>query len=137
MNTYAIDLWGHESMAIGETASKARYQHYCSRDLGDLMTFEEYLKSIDSCRLIRKFRISDLFGDAEQFNDMKIARGIEFAYQGMRIEVDGKPGVIVGANYSQNLDVCLDGEYCTSNCHPFWRVKYFDRDGSVIAEYGD
>lgn len=136
MNTYAIELWDHTETAIGPTPGKAKYSHFLDRSLGDFMTFGEFVKQA-KCRLVRKFRPSDLFGDTEQFNHMKQARGIEFAYQGMKVEVAGRPGIIVGANYGQNLDICFEGESWASNCHPHWRVKYFDHKGNLVTEYGD
>lgn len=135
MNTYAIELWGHTETAIGPTAGKAKYSHFLNRELGDFMTFGEFVKQAE-CRLVRKFRVADLFGDIEHFNSMKQARGIDFVYQGMKVTVDGRSGIIIGANYSQNLDVCFDSEWWPSNVHPHWRVKYFDQAGNVVAEYG-
>lgn len=37
---------------------------------------------------------------------------------GVRVLVDGKPGVIVGANHSANFDVLLDGQKYSVNVHP-------------------
>ena len=71
------------------------------------------------------------------FDDMKISRGIPFAKVGMHVNVDGKLGVIVGSNNSNNLQVQLSGFASSSNCHPHWRIKYFDDNGNVIKEYGD
>lgn len=99
--------------------------------------FFEFVKSITKCRLLHKFRIEDLFEDKRQFDRMKKARNIEFAYQGMKIEVDGKIGKIVGSNSSMNLDVVFDGQFHTSNCHPWWKTKYFSKDDEVITEYGE
>jgi hypothetical protein len=60
-----------------------------------------------------------LFNDKEQFERICKNRGITFAYQGMKIEVAGKQGTIVGGNRSCNLDVVFDGERIASNCHPW------------------
>jgi hypothetical protein len=135
MNTYAITRYGHTTTAFGKTAGQAKYNAYSDSESG--YEFGGWLKTIESCRLQHKFRPSDLFGDIEYFNHMKQQRDIDFAYMGMRVEVDGKPGIIVGSNMSQNLDVCFDGEHWKSNCHPWWRVKYFDSKGNVIKEFGD
>lgn len=94
-----------------------------------------FLKSVSICKKLRPFCVSDLFVDKEQFDRMKGMRGIEFAYQGMRIEVAGKMGTIVGSNQSLNLDVVFDGSYYKSNCHPWWETVYFDRKGNVVADY--
>ncbi len=140
MNTYefAMGEWPHErtETEIALTASKARYQLY--RKHADCYeSFWQFLFDIRSTKLIHKFTVSDLFGDREKFNHTKNYRNIEFAEIGMRIEVDGMMGTICGSNRSANLDVCFDGQYWTSNCHPWWMTKYFDKDGKVIAEYGD
>lgn len=59
-------------------------------------------------------------------------RGMPWVRAGMRIEVDGKAGVIKGG-MGGNLAVLFDGEKTTSNAHPGWRTKYFDHHGNVIA----
>lgn len=135
MNTYAITRYGRTTSAFGKTAGQAKYNEYLHSESG--YTFGDWLKTIESCRLAHKFRPSDLFGDIECFNHMKQQRDIDFAYMGMRVEVDGKPGVIVGSNMSLNLDVCSDGECWKSNCHPWWRVKYFDSNGNLVKEFKD
>jgi hypothetical protein len=135
MNTYAIERFGHVSTGFGNTAGKAKYNAYLESESG--YEFGDWLQTIESCKMVHKFRPSDLFGDIEQFNRIKQYRGIEFAYMGMHVEVDGKPGVIVGANDSCNLDICFDGEHWKSNCHPWWRVKYFDNKGNVVKKFGD
>jgi hypothetical protein len=58
----------------------------------------------------------------------------------MRVEVDGHRGILVGNNSSANFDVLLeDGPHrgLTLNCHPNWRVTYFDSDQTVLARFGD
>lgn len=71
----------------------------------------------------------------ENLERVKQARGIPFAKLGMRLTVDGKSGVIVGANCSGNLDVIFDGTDYPMNCHPWWRVTYFDESGNILKEY--
>lgn len=136
MNTYAVTYGEHTERTIGATAGKAKYQFFLDHEYGDLMTFGDFLKSVE-CRLVHKFHPRDLFGDIEQFYRVKEYRDIGFAFMGMRVEVDGRPGTIVGANSSANLDVCFDGESWRSNCHPWWRVKYFDNFGNIVREYRD
>ena len=67
-------------------------------------------------------------------------RGLPFIRIGMRIEVDGHPGVVAGGNDSDNFDVFfVGGPHCgqTGNCHPWWMTRYFDRGGKVLAEFRD
>ena len=65
-------------------------------------------------------------------------RGVAFARVGMAVEVDGSRGVIVGHNSSANFDVLFEsGAFagCTLNCHPNWRIRYFQPDGALIQEF--
>lgn len=64
-------------------------------------------------------------------------RDLPFIKRGMRVEVDGRPGRICSGNNSLNLNIRLDGEKRPRNCHPYYRVKYFDRDGNVIKDFGE
>ena len=78
----------------------------------------------------------------QQFIDaMYRYRGIEFARLGMLVEVDGDIGTIVGFNGSANLDVqFFDGRkhgIRPVSCHPCWNIKYFDSDGSLLAQHGE
>lgn len=80
--------------------------------------------------------------NAEQFiADMIRCRGIEFAQLGMMVEVDGNMGTIQGINASANLNVRFANELTfgkhSHNCHPMWRVKYFDATGALIAHFDD
>lgn len=79
---------------------------------------------------------------ADQFRaDMLRCRGIEFAKLGMMVEVDGDTGTIEGMNGSANLNVRFTNQLKygkqVHNCHPTWRVKYFDETGTVIAHFDD
>ncbi|QKJ16655.1 hypothetical protein [Yersinia kristensenii] len=71
--------------------------------------------------------------------DMIKHRGIDFARIGMMVEVYGDLGTIVGMNYSANLDVVFANQLKhgkhKQNCHPTEQIKYFGKDGQVIADY--
>lgn len=137
MNTYAIEFWGHISNAVGETAGKAKYNFFREHEISDSMDFGGFVRSV-KCRLVHKFHYKDLFTqDIADFQDTLRRRGIEFAYLGMKVEVDGKPGRIVGGNRSLNLDICFDGNHWKENCHPWWRMKYFDNQGNLIKAFED
>jgi len=120
---------------IAETAGKAKAQHY--HYLQDGLWEEDFFTVIKNmkCRKIGKASIRCLFGDYEQFERIKKARGIEFAFQGMRIQVCGKMGNIVGGNHSQNLDVVFDGQWSSNNCHPWYETVYYDNAGNILADY--
>jgi len=67
--------------------------------------------------------------------NVKEKRSMPFLKRGMRVEVNGKMGVITSGNDSLNINVRLDGEKYSGNCHPKWETRYFDKDGKVIADY--
>lgn len=66
---------------------------------------------------------------------IRIRRNLPFVKRGMRIEVDGKMGTITSGNRSGNLNVRFDGEKYPQNCHPWWKTKYFDKQGNIIKEF--
>jgi hypothetical protein len=75
---------------------------------------------------------------SEEFIRCTKYRNIEFAYCGMKVNVSGWNGFIVGHNNSANLDILfIDGKYSgqTLNCHPNFKIKYFDKQGNLIKEY--
>lgn len=74
---------------------------------------------------------------AASLDRIRQSRDLPFIKRGMRVEVDGKPGRICSCNISDNLNIRLDGERRSRNCHPYYRVKYFDQDGKVIKDFGE
>ena len=120
---------------IAETSSKAKSQHY--QYLQDGLWEDDFFTVVKGmrCRKIGRASIACLFGDYEQFERIKEHRGIDFAFQGMRIQVDGKMGTIVGGNSSQNIDVVFDGFWWKDNCHPWYETVYFDNKGNILADY--
>ena len=60
-------------------------------------------------------------------------RSIPFAKLGMKVSVEGRMGTIVGF-HGLNLAVYFDGEYNYSNCHPHWKVTYYDDNMNIIAD---
>lgn len=52
------------------------------------------------------------------------------AKRGMRITVEGRPGVIVSFP-GQYIGVRFDGEKITSRCHPTWEVQYDTKQGAT------
>ncbi|PRX90665.1 hypothetical protein [Allonocardiopsis opalescens] len=49
------------------------------------------------------------------------------AARGMRVCVDGRPGVIAGFS-GAHLKVRFDGDRVSKCCHPTWRVEYLTGD---------
>ncbi|MET3290592.1 UNVERIFIED_CONTAM: hypothetical protein ABID98_003162 [Brevibacillus sp. OAP136] len=127
------DTWGRRTV-VAETAGKAKYEHYqYMREFWDVK-FQEFLKHV-TCRKVGPASAKSFFGNKEQFERNCVYRNIPFAYQGMRIEVAGKMGTIVGSNNSCNLDVVFEDRWYAENCHPWWETRYFDEAGNVIKDY--
>jgi hypothetical protein len=111
------------------TAGKAKYSYLLDvQDCWPDVQFKDLTcRSLGTC-----------FSSGEDFKRTARKRGVEFAEIGMRVEVDGEPGVIVGKNDSANFDVLFTGPKHrgnTLNCHPNWKFKYFAADGSLIKEF--
>jgi hypothetical protein len=126
---------------IAKTPGKAKYQH--AQYLHDELSYGDgifiMLKSM-RYRKIGEAHVGVYFKDNDTFQNVRKSRGIEFAYLGMKVEVNGKVGVIVGGNQSLNLDVLFyygTKDQYIGNCHPWWKMKYFDINGNVIREYKD
>lgn len=59
-------------------------------------------------------------------------RGLPPIKKGYPCAVDGKPGRVWGGNHAANLNVKFDGQKGVSNCHPYWRMTIYDKDGNLI-----
>lgn len=116
---------------VALTASKARYQYFLNRD--NDYSYAEMFKLI-KVKTIGSAKLSDFFTDKEMFDRIAKSRQIEFAYQGMEIDVCGKRGRIVGGNNSSNLDVLFEGNLHADNCHPHYETTYYD-NGTVVKDY--
>jgi hypothetical protein len=58
----------------------------------------------------------------------------------MAVEMDGQKGVITGHNDSANLNVLFtEGKYKGQvlNCHPHWKMTYFNSKGEIIKCFDD
>jgi len=58
---------------------------------------------------------------------------------GMKVEMDGEPGTIVGLNFSGNFDIKFANELKYGkkpiNCHPTYKIKYFDENNQLIRSF--
>lgn len=141
MNTYLVELYRYGTKAVqAKSRSAAKYAAYKDYDVTGGLGFLEYLRWVKSVRLLHRFRASDLYEDPELFERMKLARGIPFAYIGEKVVLHSQnrgdlTGVICGANDSYNLDVCFEGTTWTENCHPKYRLTYYNDAGEVVAEF--
>lgn len=129
-----IDGHDHRTRLVAETSGKAKYAYYQYLQDGIWEApFSEIVPHLRS-KKIGVASVRSFFGNPESFARMCEQRNIKFAYQGMRIEVNGKKGTIVGATSSSNLEVVFDGKYHEDCCHPGWETKYFDDDGNVLQD---
>ncbi|MEC3273626.1 hypothetical protein P9Z89_24095, partial [Bacillus thuringiensis] len=53
---------------------------------------------------------------------------------GMRVEVQGRTGTIVG-NCKNDLFVVLDDNPHKFRFNPHWEIVYFNNDGEIIKDY--
>lgn len=123
LRAYACGIKGMDGVEIVHARSrgKARYLFYLDCDA-------DYPFPLITCRSAGAPLTSERFRENARY------RNIPFAYVGMRVEVDGKPGVITGHNSSANLNVLFDDGQ-QSNCHPNWMMRYFDKRGKLIKEF--
>ena len=70
-----------------------------------------------------------------KLSDFRKYRCMPFVKRGMKVIQGGRPGVITGANRSCNLNIRFEGNKHSSNCHPYYDIKYIDQQEKVIAEY--
>jgi len=117
---------------IAKTASQARYSFYLKMDFDQ--PYKQLFKYI-RVKTIGRTRVSDFFGDEQQFKGVCEKRGINFCYQGMTIDIDGQKGIVVGANNHCNLEVVMEGTTYAQNCHPYWKATYYDKDMNIIKDF--
>ncbi|MFF3100192.1 hypothetical protein [Viridibacillus arvi] len=67
--------------------------------------------------------------------NVKEKRSKAFLKHGIRVEVNGRMGIVTSGNDSLNINVRYESNNFSQNCHPQWETRYFDKDGVVIADY--
>lgn len=117
---------------IAETEEKARFLYWEKfKKKFETMPMTEFMKFV-KCENEGGF--NNHYGNEKSFEKMQKFRNLHFAYSGMRVNVAGMWGTIVG-NWKTNLFVLFDGEIEPHNCHPFWEIAYYDDEGNVIRSY--
>lgn len=113
-----------EDQIYALSRAKARYQFYQRlREVADHIRFQDIRVSGSADPSIAR---------AQRVRRIGTHRGLPFARIGMRVEVDGRAGVLVDGNDSGNFDVLFVDTGVVMNCHPWWRMKYFDANGQEI-----
>ena len=130
----------HESNIQAETPAKAKYAHY-QENLDFFNDYAHYIQARPRIRKLGEFKPSDLYFEKtdsflDTWDNIKKYRRVPFIELGMKVDVNGKSGIIVG-NCGLSLAVCMNGNTWWSNCHPNWRTKYYNNDGKLLAEFGD
>ena len=139
LTCYRIQLKGYNddgtySLVSAETRSQAKYHHYLGLD-GLFGSFKEYLAAVKSCCKVKGNELQVTDQKQKDFDRTKLYRGVPKAEIGMRVKVGRMgEGYIVGANDSCNFDVLMNGVIW--NVHPNSEVTYYDKDGTVVYEFG-
>lgn len=67
--------------------------------------------------------------------EIRASRNLPFLKRGMRLNMAGSWGRLVGGGTSGYLRVLFDGSKRVSNCHPTWEMTFYGDFGEVIANY--
>lgn len=77
-------------------------------------------------------------GNTQQaIDDVCEYRFIPRVRKGAFCEVDGRAGRIWGGNSSANFNVKFHDDGSIGNCHPYWKMKIFGKDGELYYEHKD
>ncbi|MCH4566068.1 MFS transporter [Bacillus sp. ES1-5] len=132
--TTIFEQWPNEEYVVAETEGKARFlywQQFRTKLL--TMPMAEFMKFV-KCENEGVFDIKRMYSTEQAFKKMQNFRNLHFVYMGMRVNVAGMWGTIVG-NWKTNLFVLFDGEIEKHNCHPYWEIAYYDDEGNVVRNY--
>ena len=136
LKNYRVSLeteYAKNSVVVtAETPSKARYAGF-REEWSQFWEYTDVYSDI-RCKCLGPVSASHYY-NSNGFERMTKARGIQFASIGMRVEVAGRKGVIVGSNSSLNLNVWIEDYAAVDNCHPYWETVYFDDDGGIVKDY--
>ncbi|WP_410982451.1 MFS transporter [Bacillus cereus] len=129
-----FEHWPYEKVIIAETEERARFQYWQTyKTKFTLMSTAAFMKFV-RCENLGVFDITQLYSKEKHFKKMQKFRKLDFAYMGMRVQVAGMWGMIVG-NWKTNLFVLFDGEIEKHNCHPYWEIAYYDEEGNVVRDF--
>ncbi|WP_144561611.1 MFS transporter [Bacillus mycoides] len=130
-----FEPWKSEKEIVAENEKEARFQYYrnFTNQRGYFeMDFQEFMKFV-KCENLGLADVTQLFGKEKHFRNMCKRRKITFAYRGMRVQILGRMGTIVG-NCKTNLLVVFDGDAHMYNCDPRFEIAYFSKEGRIIKD---
>jgi hypothetical protein len=122
MRAFECNIKGREwsTTVYGETRGQAKYRYLLHvRDAWPDISFKDL-----TCHALKP---SEAFRSSPGFLEVARRRGVPFARVGMKVTVEGHPGVIVGHNDSSNFDVYFTGgphSGTVGNCHPGWKFEF-------------
>ncbi|AMR88404.1 MULTISPECIES: hypothetical protein [Bacillus] len=127
--------WRCNHIIVKENEKMAKYHFYKQiKQQGFINTPFEQFEPFITCEYKGVVDIATLFGKEEPFRKMCNFRRISFAKRGMRVEVQGRTGTIVG-NCKNDLFVVLDDNPHKFRFNPHWEIVYFNNDGEIIKDY--
>ncbi|MFD0768839.1 MFS transporter [Bacillus sp. CGMCC 1.60114] len=128
-----FEHWPCEKIITEETQENAKYEYYkqFSHRFWD-MPYTQFLKFV-RCENIGLVNVEQLFSNEKSFRRMCKKRRITFAYLGMRVQVLGRMGTIIG-NHNNDLSIVFDGDTLPYSCDPRFEIAYFDKDGQIIKD---
>lgn len=72
-------------------------------------------------------------------NFVKKHRGLPLVKRGTRIlhTHNNKKGRVASGNDSGNFNIIFDGEKKSINCHPHYKMIYYDKEGKILYDYSN
>ncbi len=130
-----LTQWHCNCIITHENEKMAKYHFYKQLKKQGIinMPFEQ-LEPFLTCEYKGVVDIATLFGKEEPFRKMCNFRRIPFAKRGMRVEVQGRKGTIVG-NCKNDLFIVLDDNPHKFRFNPHWEIVYFNEKGEIIKDY--
>ncbi|SDY43599.1 hypothetical protein [Bacillus sp. 166amftsu] len=128
-----FDTWPCEEIIVAGTDVKAKYEYFLKFKHRFLtMNAHEFMKFV-KCENLGVHSITPSPRNKVAFRRMCKKRKIDFVYVGMRVEVVGRMGTIIG-NCKNNLLVIFDGDVHGCDCDPRFEIAYFDKDEQIIKD---
>jgi hypothetical protein len=130
LRTYEVNVKGQNwaELIVRGSAGAAKYAYLQDiRDSYPEMTFMDL-----TVRSLGNLEPDESFIRVARYRD------VPYAELGMRVKVEDDEGFLVGSNSASNFDVLFTtGKYAghVFNCHPNFKIKYFNSADEVIGEF--